>query len=105
MEENQPINENEKEMIKCMNPRCSNTFPRGFRHKKYCSDNCRAIHNFSLRYLRLKDNPEFIEKNKIKSEIYYQRNKERLKLKMRENAKLRKLKKEEKLDDNGNNQS
>jgi hypothetical protein len=76
-------------IIRCNNPRCSNTFEKSPR-KKYCCDRCRAKHNFSLKYSQLRNNPIYVEKNKIKSLNYYNKNKERLQIKMREYSKPKK---------------
>lgn len=108
IENNQQVEEiNTETILHCGNPKCSNTFKKSPR-RKYCCDKCRAKHGFSLRYIELRNNPVYKEKNKIKSINYYNKHKERLQPKMREYGKLRyqqlKSKKEEEKPD-GNSQS
>ena len=72
------------QQIKCKNPKCNKIFDTLRRGKKYCSENCRQLHNAAQQYEKLRYNKEYKKMRNEKNRKYYEKNKEMIKPKMRE---------------------
>jgi len=54
------------------------------KEKEFCSTLCRSKYNGRIRYEKLKENPEFKEKAKLRFKNWYERNKDKHKAYMKD---------------------